>query len=158
MNGETNITPFPLCEGISLDLMEMPAAWDGQAFLDGRRDAYLSEEAARIDGIMAAAEGLTKADLLRMVRKAFVAGVRAKSDEVMLAQQAEREEYETALDDAKRRLAMKRELQRQARESEVPEWARTLRREPQQGDLEKRRLGDKETGRLGVVVPMGSIA
>jgi hypothetical protein len=158
MNGETNITFFPLCEGVPLDLLEDAQPWDGQAFLDGRRDAYLAEEAGRIDGIMAAAEGLTKADLLRMVRAALVAGVRMKSDEVMLAQQAEREEYETALDDAKRRLAMKRELQRQARESEVPEWARTLRREPQQGDLEKRRLGDKETGRLGVVVPMGSIA
>jgi hypothetical protein len=124
------ILPFEMAPGSPLDLLEMAPAWDGQAFLDGRRDAYLAEEETRLRGIRDMEEGLTMEDLLRMVRKAFVAGVRAKSDEVMLAQQAEREEYETALDEAKRRLAMKRELQRQDRESEVPEWARSWRGAP----------------------------
>ena len=131
MNGEAlNVVAFELTAGTPLDLLEMAPAWDGQAFLDGRRDAYLAEEETRLRGIRDMEEGLTMEDLLRMVRKAFVAGVRAKADEVMLAQQADQEAYDEALADAKRRLAMKRELQRQDRESEVPEWARSWRGAP----------------------------
>lgn len=120
-------TIYALPDGEPLDFLEVLPAWDGKAYLDERRDAYLETESERLDALMSELEGLTKRDLLHLARLAFVAGARAKADEVMCAAQADFERAEQEILRRTRRVAMLHEAERQEREAEWPEWARGLR-------------------------------